>query len=722
MSSEFVDTYLTLIEFFYDNREIIVPTDSTSTISVSDIILTDATRELDENIINIAIDTRLRTYNFFNNVIDQQPFKGADYNRLRMYLIDWYSANQVILTTKLSGLDPFSLTDDLIDIAFKSFGYDYSNLIFDQNTRVQFLLSLTELYKKKGSPQALVDVLKFYGFNDITLYEWWLTLKNNETLEFEGRLLDTGSTLTEFPERRSIDYDQFSAVNDPHWSYTKTDILDIQQDYDSQGLIGLPSLTPYFSIAGGSNLRSITQNFAILARMLNDQYTNWLYGGNVPQDIFVDIYGSNVSLLALYAGILYSYHRYNDYVKFISLRDYIYEQFPNVPLDTEFTFSQPYAYEKLLLWAITRTDSDGKPQYLDLQAISYTDDSPIVEYTPTTGGWLRPKDNTPFGFYPTVLENYGFWQSITDSPSDAQFNYDESLILFDQRYGNIGISAEMEEFLKYLFAQDFTDDDSISHTIPEYNVPINTISDLSGKLQPFFDEFEEISSRPQTYDEAKEKQKKFFKNYSQPQRLDYIQNTYDPERVLGGLGRINPGGTYPTASDGDQILITGTSTTDPYVQEYNSGSWATITDGLIKGLLGIDKTFLTWIDTAVGEDPFEYISVTSKLLQELDVFFASYIQRIPISTTQLLSGSKLAEDLIPVINFWKPYRARFTSFELIGTIAEPVPDSAIQKDEVSVDVWERDDINGTHYREQIDGSMALYRKLDQSEWATGTPS
>lgn len=722
MTNEFIDTYLKLIEFYRDNTNVIVPNDSETSINTSDIVLTDNTKTLDSNLRNVAIDTKLKTLDFFNNVIDQQAFKNTDYNRLRKFIVDWYSANQALLTLKLSSSDLFSLTDDLLDIAFKSFGYEYSNLIFDKNTKVQFLLALTELYKKKGTPQALVDVLKFYGFSDVTVYEWWLKLNSaKDDLEFEGRLLDTGSTLTEFPEKRSITYNQFSAINDPHWNYTRDEILNLQSQYDQQGLIGLPSLTPYFSISGGSNLRSITQNFAILSRMLDDQYNNWLYGNNVPKDLFIDAYGGNVSLISLYSGILYSYHRYNDYVKFISLRDYIYDQFPNIPLDSEFTFSQPYTYEKLLLWAITRTDKNGNPQYLDLQAVTYTDDTSIIEYTPTTGGWLRPKENIPFNLYPPVIERYGWFEEISEDLEDS-FNFDTSLNLFDQAYSTVGITSEIEEFLKYLYAQDFTDGDGVEHEMPNYNVAINTITDLEEKIQPFLNSFEEIATRPQTYDEAKEKLETFFSNFTELQKLDFIQNVKDPKRVLNGLGRINPGDSYPSANSGDQLLITGTDSSDPYIQEYNGSSWSTVNNGISKGNLGLDKTFLTWIDSEVGTNYFEYISVVSILLNELDTFFASYIQRLPISSSQLLSGSKLAEDLLPVINFWTPYKARFLSFELLGTIAEPVKDSAMQKDEIEIEVWERDDINGTHYRQHDDGSTKLYRKLDKSEWHTGGPS
>jgi hypothetical protein len=537
-------------------------------------------------------------------------------------------------------------------------------------------------------------------------------------------LLDTGITSLEFPQTRIISYDSFlNSLSDPHWIYTKEQILQLNQH--NQHLGGLPSITPYFSIAAGSQLRSINRTFAFLSRMISDQYHNWLYGGEVPVDLFIDVYGENISLLTLYTSIVYSYYRYNDFNKYTQLKNYIISQFsidPENDPHNPFSFEYPYAYEKLLLWALSRTDEWGNAQYLDLQAAIYGlneiqlyDADDITDPPTVTPGWIAPRTPDSFPFYPITMENYSWEQFITQVTSRTSWNYDESVTTFDQRFADIGISSEMKIMLRELFTNDFTEE-STTFEFPEYNLPISTIANWDTRLEPFTEKHNSVSSYPTDYDDAKNKWEEYKEVFSQPQSSSYLQNNDDSRRVLDGLGRVSSIASLPTtATLGDQMLVTGTDSVAPSVWEYSGSNWQLVTDGILRGDLGVDPAFFKWMNDRVGNEYALYIDITADLLTELDLFVATYLQKIPVSIDQLLGASKLSEQMIPVIEFWKPKRARFISFELIATISEPIPDSVIQKDEVHITVY-TDDPPGPIPLIRADGSTGMYSIVDPTNW------
>jgi len=94
-------------------------------------------------------------------------------------MIDLYSTHRTISSVSLSSTDPYALTNSDLDELFRSMGYDLSASLrgFDENPleqKVQFFLDLVNLYKVKGTPQSLVDVLQYYGVTKVDIYEFFL--------------------------------------------------------------------------------------------------------------------------------------------------------------------------------------------------------------------------------------------------------------------------------------------------------------------------------------------------------------------------------------------------------------------------------------------------------------------------------------------------------------------------------------------------------------------
>ena len=225
-----IENYINYLESLkhdiqWEPEEIIVDPNTTS----------DLTTDIDLSIVNLAINTRNETKILFKNIIDQIAFNTNDYNKLRKFIIDWYSAIRVFLKLQRASTDAFTMTEDLLDVALKSFGFDKPEMIYQKYVKAGLLLSLVDIYKKKGSPNSIVEILNFIGINDVAIYEWWLyrerlgegqsgdlyltgkRASNNESDELE-KMLKT---------HRFLSYDEFKNMFDPHWYYTEDQIKTI---------------------------------------------------------------------------------------------------------------------------------------------------------------------------------------------------------------------------------------------------------------------------------------------------------------------------------------------------------------------------------------------------------------------------------------------------------------------------------------------------------------
>lgn len=252
----------------------------------------------------IAKAERTRSESLFNNVVDQSAYDTEDYDRIRKFFIDLYSTHKALSTSSASLSDPNSMPNTHLDELFRSFGYNHSVILkdFDENPlpgKVNLFLDLVNLYKRKGTPQSMVDVLQYYGITELDIYEFMLKFDDKDRLFFEGRAI---AGTTENPTEIKLIWPELVKL-DPHWLLTESQIRQL----NARSHNNLPSKTPYFGIQPVADAEG--PGMAILTRIIQDQYALWRSGGTPPVDASVTIVGENSSLLDLYLSCVYIFDR-----------------------------------------------------------------------------------------------------------------------------------------------------------------------------------------------------------------------------------------------------------------------------------------------------------------------------------------------------------------------------------------------------------------------------
>jgi methionine-rich copper-binding protein CopC len=322
----------------------------------------------------LAKSDRAKLEDYFSNVIDQVSFNTADYNRLRKFFIDLFATHRSLTTQSLKATDPHALTNSDLDELFRSFGYPYSARLrgFDENPleqKIQFFLDLVNLYKVKGTPQSLVDVLQYYGVTEVDIYEFLLKLNDTDELIFDGKAVagtSLNANIIQFP------YNNLTA-GDPHWFYTEQQIRDLNNNLD----INLPSQTPYIGVQPAVDLDG--PEFSVISRLIQDQYYDWQSSGTPPeQNGDITYTGELGSLLEIYLSSIYMFNSlYNVGVE--NDRFICYDGTTEVSTDiiTEFdNITDP---------PIRRCDLNDNPFVIDSTSglyipSSYCSDSKIVQY------------------------------------------------------------------------------------------------------------------------------------------------------------------------------------------------------------------------------------------------------------------------------------------------------------------------------------------------------
>lgn len=260
----------------------------------------DLTRVLD----SIVKSDSGKVNTFFTNVIDQLAFNTQDWKRLREFFIAIYSAHRSISTQASQISDPSNLSNDELDELFRSFGYPESTILrdYDNNplpTKIALFLSLVDLYKIKGTPRSILEVLQFYGISELDIYEFWLQKESPSSLIFKGDVI-TGTSLN--PDTIFLSYDLLTG-GDPHWLLTEDQVLAL----DKINKINLPSKSPYFAVVPIIEFGSETATFI---RIVQDQYEAYKnYGTIPPQNAEIRILGEVTSFLELYLSCVYEFQK-----------------------------------------------------------------------------------------------------------------------------------------------------------------------------------------------------------------------------------------------------------------------------------------------------------------------------------------------------------------------------------------------------------------------------
>ena len=277
------------------------------------------TTDLTDAVQSIAKNEKTVAQRLFTNVIDQIAYNSRDYERIRAFLRDWYAAHRSLTAYQANISDVYQMPNDQLDDLFQSFGYNYSTSIRDpignnpSLNKINFFLDLVNLYKIKGTPQALVDVLQYYGFSEVDLYEMSLQFddrsgKSNDLI-FKGKVV-AGTTGDKSPIYLPFD---LLTQADPHWHQTEAQIRQLV----TQNRINFPSQTPYFSVKPEFDEEATDAATGMLERRIQDQYDTWELAGFppedtdpiLPQDAIITVTGDQCSILTLYLSCIYLFNQ-----------------------------------------------------------------------------------------------------------------------------------------------------------------------------------------------------------------------------------------------------------------------------------------------------------------------------------------------------------------------------------------------------------------------------
>ena len=221
----------------------------------------------DRNKINV-LKNKLKFQKYYKDIIYQKIYDSNDNKLLFENLVsDWYGVHKTIAGKIKSLNNPYEMAETELDERFKNFGFPLYNLL-SPTTKINFLLDLVNLYKIKGSPRSVYAALQYFFGIKSDIYEFWLNYDStNNNLYFRGYpSLRTYNTNTIDKSYNNIQYE-------PHWYYTKTDILNLINSND----LNLPSMTPFITLAIIANFEETRKAYlyiSYLARLEVQQWNN----------------------------------------------------------------------------------------------------------------------------------------------------------------------------------------------------------------------------------------------------------------------------------------------------------------------------------------------------------------------------------------------------------------------------------------------------------------
>jgi len=277
-----------------------------------DSLLSDKIRSIANEQLDIASQ-------FFAKFVQLPAFTGYDSDNLFDFVLHWYAAARTIITLHKNISDPYTLDDESINEYIKSMGFIYPEYI-PANNKPTFLLELANLYKIKGSPQALIKLLHFLNYTDVRLLEFWLVADESvDSLTYDidfnyddpilpKQLLFVGKQvermLTDHPLEIRYTYEQFKEkFKDAHWFLNEQQIQHLNADLK----LSLPSLTPFFGLFNCQYLTKWFETYAIISRLIKQEYQQYIDSGTVYRIHLLRPFGK-ISLLECVLALWWAFY------------------------------------------------------------------------------------------------------------------------------------------------------------------------------------------------------------------------------------------------------------------------------------------------------------------------------------------------------------------------------------------------------------------------------
>lgn len=260
--------------------------------------------DLDSNMKSLILSEKGKTTTLFENTLDQITFSSNDYKRLRKFLISWYTAHKVLTTVQKQVTDVFSMPEEHLNELIRSFGYPYP-IDISFVSKVNFFLDLVNLYKIKGTPQALSSLLGYFGYNNIDITEYLLQFDSHKRLVFRSLPIIT-QNLTRNVPWSDVPYAHLTD-DDPHWMLSEQECLNLE----AINKIAFPSKSPYFGVRPAYHMDSVIYPvMSLISKKVRDEYNVWYSTGTLNQVITLSKLNFKVSFLELYEATCYAFIEY----------------------------------------------------------------------------------------------------------------------------------------------------------------------------------------------------------------------------------------------------------------------------------------------------------------------------------------------------------------------------------------------------------------------------
>jgi len=348
--------------------------------------------ELDPKLKSLLKSEQATTSTYFERVQDQIAHSSPDYARLRQEFIDWYASHKTIVTSGKQANDVFSLPDAHVDELIRSFGFGYpTDLLQYFTNKRSFFLDLVNLYKIKGTPESIIKVLTYYGFQEVDIGEYWLRRGDEGNLVFRGEYVTGTGSIILGKWTDDIKY-PLMVSGDPHWFLNEAQAEEMVR----RSQFSLPTKSPYFALRPKYDLSSIDQVFSIITWQVQKDYAYWKAGGTLTRDIKVRGLNYVVSFLELYTAMVYSFNE-------TFQREVGSQNDANIICydGTATTYTEMINdYNRIVVNPVTRAERDSR----------------LIEYQDT---FTRPRETHPFqivGDAGTTLEQlYPELKNVIDS-------------------------------------------------------------------------------------------------------------------------------------------------------------------------------------------------------------------------------------------------------------------------------------------------------------------
>lgn len=628
---------------------------------------------LDNGLSSLAYGEREETKKYFETVVDQVAYFTEDHKKIRNFIIDWYSAHKTKISKARKITELNLLSSEELSEFILSLGFPFPANIPNKNHRIAFLKELINNYNKKGTPSVLGKILALYGLRNILISEWWIRYDSRREDPFFARSNVIYSTMNKDDINNPIlettkSYGDF-IKDSPHWQITLDELTELFNNPENK--ISLPSITNAISIEAYTNIADMQIATAIFQRKVEETYDFWLRYTLIPE--------TGLTTTPIYTTV--TNNPPTDYATYSSDPYYLVGDSPTGDWighpkeiayysqdDLQWMFVNPSNGDTILV----KDDSGSlveKGRLLMCNRKLSTDPIKWDVYK------LR-KDATLTAYNADKTIETSFVYNDIDVidlsgvlPSNKLLNRDENIYRYIPLNGFTSLYSVFEIMLalSYLHDGDYILDSN------EYHLYYN------GEYEPLDDGFlqGDDDTVPNIRDDVDTLHNDGAGNFYSVIEKEYKNLVYDRDQVNGG------GKSYRHTYNFGNTPYT---LRNARMETFNS-NWRNPNDYTIDHNLYVQthaETFLKAVNPTFLEEINTMLLATNKdllienILVDLESYAYSMMNLENASFAYVMKGGEFfSQKLIPVVNFFKPFRVRLLDFTTKFLVDNPLHDSLL---------------------------------------------